>query len=322
MRLFAGAVVLVIAGIAAQPAAATPPGRNGEIVWQREVRDRPPALWATNVDGTAQRRIFPARSASGTEGAWSPTAPTTLAFTRATRTRPPAIYAGDLATGRTRRLTRAGDASDAPAFSPDGARIAFFTDRDFPPARDEDDPVPLTEIYVMDADGSDRRRLTRDRVYSVDPDFSPDGRRIVFEELRFVGRREQNRIAVIDVDGRNRRALTRFGAPNAVNPKWMPDGQRVVFELRRRGTTGSDIVTIAAEGGDLRNVLATRARETDPAPSPDGTRIAFTSDRDRPGGPRRGPGFELYTMAVDGTGIVRLTNNRSPDLFPDWQRLP
>ena len=37
---------------------------------------------------------------------------------------------------------------------------------------------------------------------------------------------------------------------------------------------------------------------------------------------RLGPGFELYTMAVDGTDIVRLTNNRRPDLFPDWQRRP
>jgi Tol biopolymer transport system component len=71
-----------------------------------------------------------------------------------------------------------------------------------------------------------------------------------------------------------------------------------------------------------RHRLSTKAWETNPIPSPDGTRILFTSDRDRRGPDRLGPGFEVYTMAVDGTGIVRLTKNRAPDIFPDWQRLP
>ena len=54
----------------------------------------------------------------------------------------------------------------------------------------------------------------------------------------------------------------------------------------------------------------------------DGRRIVFTSDRDRPGRERLGRGFDVYTMAVDGTDIRRVTNNRSPDIFSDWQRLP
>ena len=48
----------------------------------------------------------------------------------------------------------------------------------------------------------------------------------------------------------------------------------------------------------------------------------FTSDRDRRGPERLGPGFEIYTMAIDGSDIVRVTNNRKLDIFPDWQRLP
>jgi Tol biopolymer transport system component len=79
---------------------------------------------------------------------------------------------------------------------------------------------------------------------------------------------------------------------------------------------------MSADGGPVRTILATRAWETNPVPSPDGTRIVFTSDRDRRGRERLGPGFEVYTMAVDGSDIVRLTNNRRPDIFPDWQRLP
>jgi Tol biopolymer transport system component len=62
--------------------------------------------------------------------------------------------------------------------------------------------------------------------------------------------------------------------------------------------------------------------DTNPIPSPDGTRILFTSDHDRRARDRINPGFEVYTMAVDGSDVVRLTNNRSIDFFPDWQRLP
>jgi Tol biopolymer transport system component len=79
-----------------------------------------------------------------------------------------------------------------------------------------------------------------------------------------------------------------------------------------------------ADGSGKRRITATRPHETNPVFSPDGTRIAFTSDRDnrRLSKERLGRGFELYTMALDGSGIVRVTTNRRPDLFPDWQPLP
>ena len=48
----------------------------------------------------------------------------------------------------------------------------------------------------------------------------------------------------------------------------------------------------------------------------------FTSDRDRRGRERLGRGFEVYTMAVGGAHVVRLTNNRRLNAFPDWERLP
>ena len=79
---------------------------------------------------------------------------------------------------------------------------------------------------------------------------------------------------------------------------------------------------MSPSGGAARTILGTRAWETNPVPSPDGTRIVFTSDRDRRGSDRLGRGFEVYTMAVDGSDIVRLTNNRKADIFPAWQRLP
>lgn len=68
---------------------------------------------------------------------------------------------------------------------------------------------------------------------SFDPDFSPDGTQFVYVEACEVARDTfQKRIAVIDVDGKNRRALTRYGGCDEINPKWMPDGKRIVFERR------------------------------------------------------------------------------------------
>ncbi len=321
-RLTAGLVVLLFAGLAAAPAAATQPGSNGQLAWTRIVGDRPPDLWAANADGTGQRRILSARRNVEAEPAWSPVAPSTLAFTRETPTRPQEVYLGDVVTGRLQRVTRHRAFTFLPSWSPDGRRIVYQTDRDFPPARNRDDPPPPWEIYTIDPDGSNPRRLTRDRLYSTDPEYSPDGRQIVFSEARMRRGRLQNRLAIMDADGRNKRALTGFGRSREVNPEFMPDGSRIVFEILRETGNRSDLATIAADGRDRRPLLATPAYETNPVPSPDGTRIVFTSDRDRRGRERLGRGFEVYTMAADGTDVRRITNNRSPDIFPDWQRLP
>jgi Tol biopolymer transport system component len=127
---------------------------------------------------------------------------------------------------------------------------------------------------------------------------------------------------VMNADGTGRRALTPFAGADEINPKWTPDGRTIVFERAAQTRTKSDILALDLASGAVRPVLVTPAFETNPIPSPDGTRILFTSDRDRRGRDRLNPGFEVYTMALDGSDVVRLTNNRRPDLFPDWQRLP
>jgi TolB protein len=319
------AVAVLLGGLAAAPADATPPGRNGALAWMRLPAQRPPDLWVANPDGSAQRRILSTRRNVEAEPAWSPVAPTSLAFIRETPTQRQEVWVGDIASGAIRRVTRHRSFTFAPSFSPDGRRIAYETDVDFPPAKSEDDPEPPPEIYVVGADGTGARRLTRDRLDSIDPDFSPDGTRIVFSEARRVdpGRTIQNRIAIMNADGSGRRALTRFGSFRAVNPEWMPDGRQIVFErIRQDRRPYSDLEIMNADGSGIRALLATPAYETNAVPSPDGTRIVFTSDRDRPGRTRLGPGFEIYTVALDGTGLTRITTNRTPDVFPDWQRLP
>ena len=81
------------------------------------------------------------------------------------------------------------------------------------------------EIYVMNADGSGQRRLTRNTVGDRHPVWSPDGRRIAFES--------NWQVNVMNADGSGQRRLTRNGGRNFA-PAWSPDGQQIAFERRTR----------------------------------------------------------------------------------------
>lgn len=320
-RLTGGALALALAAVLAAPAAATPPGQNGLLQWQRETRSGV-NLWVSDPDGSAARRVFARARRFDFLAGFSPTDPNLLFFTRARNAPYSAdIVSGSLASGEVTTVIGARSDDVAPAFSPDGSRIAYFSVRR-PRRIREDRPGPPERVKIANADGSSARFITSRRLRSFDPEWSPDGTRIVYCEGRPVGREVQNRIVIVNADGSGRQVLSRYGGANEVNPNFMPDGQSIVFEQWRERGRRSDIAMMNPDGSGVRKILATRRWETNPIPSPDGTRILFTSDRDRPGRERLNRGFELYTMAVDGTDIVRLTNNRQLDFFPDWQRLP
>jgi Tol biopolymer transport system component len=305
--------------LSAATAGATPPGTNGQIAWQQESTNAPPHLWVANPDGSQAREVFAEDDVAALEPGFSPASAGALAFTRGIdEPFSEEIFIGDLASGQTRQLTDSKRASIAPTFSPDGTRIAFFSIR--PPGRNR--PPGPERIAVINADGTGLRFLTPKDRGSIDPDFSPDGTRIAYGEIRFRRGSVDNRVMIMNADGSQRRALTAYGGRREINPKWLPDGSGLVFESLNRRSLKSDIERIGIDGSGRSAVLATPAFETNPVPSPDGTRIVFTSDRDRRGPTRLGPGFEVYTMNLDGTDIVRLTTNTERDLFPDWQRLP
>ena len=229
-----------------------------------------------------------------------------------------------------------------PAWSPDGEKIAWQSDRD--PGGDH-------EIYVMDADGSNPINLTNDARYDAAPAWSPDG-----EKIAWHGGGE---IYVMDADGRNPINLTNhpgndayaYWSPDgekivwgsnrdpemdwstyvmnadgsnpirlihgpAWGPAWSPDGEKILFHSTRK-VGNLEIYVVGADGSDWKEVDAIPIRLTNnDAPdyiqdwSPDGEKIIWRSDRDG--------NAEIYVMDADGSNPINLTNNPALDNAPDW----
>jgi Tol biopolymer transport system component len=321
-------VVLALGVLVVAPTGATPPGQNGKIVWQvgvdytPKVAERLPHLFVANADGTDARRVFDADNRGEIEGTFSPTDPNLMFFSRF---KPHGrfgedLFSGNLATGDVELIRGTKSAEVAPSVSPDGTQLAYVSRHD----RFRRGPASGERIHIVNVDGSGDHAITPGRQRSSDPDWSPDGSQIVYSQTRFERERDRveytefNRLVVINADGTGRRPLTKFG--RGVNPKWMPDGKTIVYERSGVGRLPG-IATIDVADGSKDVVLETNASETNPVPSPDGTRIVFTSNRDTLD-LRRGWLDEVYTMAIDGSDIERVTNDRRTDTFPDWQRLP
>lgn len=206
-------------------------------------------------------------------------------------------------------------------------------------------------IYLIGADGRGLRRLPGTRPGDQNPDWSPDGRRLVF----WNGRGWHGRLYVSDVLGHSRRLLTRPGAPgygpSDQYPAWSPDGRLIAFESFRAGAwhiwvmrpdgSGARRVTPAGRGGhspqwspDGRRLvytarwLTTGIAITDlagrvqklktlswedwsPSWSSDGAKIAFNSDVHQPRG-------EIYVVSARGGTPVRLTHNAVDDADARW----
>jgi Tol biopolymer transport system component len=216
--------------------------------------------------------------------------------------------------GAVRRLTRNRVYDGAPAWSPDGRSIVFTR------AIGND-----SDIYVMDSDGRNARRLAGSARGAQDlyPRFSPDGRRIVFAS----NRTGESDVFVMRADGRGLRRLTR--GPRWVDdtqPSFSPDGRHIVFTSNRISYFNYEVFRIrAADGGGLTRLTFWGSGEdgapgddVSPSYSPDGKRIAFVSER--------GGGYAVWTMNARGGDLRRIAGHANhnvvfPRFSPDGRSL-
>ena len=169
------------------------------------------------------------------------------------------------------------------------------------------------DIFIMMADGTKPRNLTNNLASSdLHPNWSPDGRRIAFESHREDG----SNVYVIGADGKNLVQLTK-AAESDGHPSWSPDGLKIAFTSRRNGNfTGPfflldlEIFVMDAHGENVVRLTRSVESDADPSWSPDGTKIAFESQRDFD--------YEIYVMDADGENVVRLTQSPGWDSDPSW----
>ena len=147
------------------------------------------------------------------------------------------------------RLTDSPGIDVGGSYSPDGSRIVFESDRS-----------GSQQVYVMDADGSNQRRITFFGGRSATPEWSPRGDQIAFTHI--VG---DFRIAVMTPDGRNMRRLT--DAWHDEGPTWAPNGRIIQFFRTERNSGRTSIWQVDLTGGSERR-LETPLGASDPAWGP------------------------------------------------------
>jgi Tol biopolymer transport system component len=148
-----------------------------------------------------------------------------------------------------------------PAWSPRGDAILFTRSPRGPP------PLEAQGLYLVDADGGNRRLLVRD---GYAPSWSPDGASVVFTRWNY-DHLDRSSLVIIGADGRGERVLTTQQGVEE-NPAWSPDGEWIAFEQRAEcgppcggGKEGTDIAVIRPDGSDLHVLRGSPLAELNPA---------------------------------------------------------
>ena len=170
------------------------------------------------------------------------------------------------------------------------------------------------DLWVMDADGSNRRQLTRSgKGTDYNPTWSPDGKRIAFRTTRGTGppRVEPSNIFVINANGAGERLLTPptrdWYAWGGLFPAWSPRGDTIAF------SNGRGINLVRPDGTGLKRLGVPGECSTW---SPDGTQIMFCSNGSNRGG--TGDNWDVWVMNPDGSGGRALTHLAGQDYPGAW----
>ncbi|HEX7313440.1 MAG TPA: Calx-beta domain-containing protein [Pyrinomonadaceae bacterium] len=182
----------------------------------------------------------------------------------------------------------------------DKRKIAFDSNRD-----------GNDELYVMDEDGTNVRRLTNHLAVDRHPTWSPDGTRLAF----YSDRDGRNAVYLMNADGSNVTKLSN-SPDHASDPVWSPDGTRLAFTAFANGLSSEVFVANVDGTGTPVNVSNNVNEDFAPSWSPDGKRLAFTSRREN-------NTFSLYVVGADGTGLKLVVNDysREPAWSPDGGRI-
>lgn len=202
-----------------------------------------------------------------------------------------------------RQLTSGPGEDVTPIWSPDGTQVVFVSSR----GGNED-------VWIVRADGTAPRNLTNHPASDSHPSWSPDGRLIVFCSTRGDG--DNDDVYITSVDGSGLRRLTDNGPNWDTFPSFSPDGRTILFRrlLRqpaREGIlTNSEVMVMNTDGTGVVNLTRHAGFDGWPSWSPDGRRIAFSSNRS--------DAYQVYIMNADRSGLMRVVDSPYTDVRPQW----
>ncbi len=260
--------------------AITPPDANAEI-------------FLMNADGTGKTQLTdqPGRLYGP---AFSPDA-TKIAFYTHLTNQTWSFYLMNADGTNIQRLTSALNTLDwSPDWSTDGSQLVF--------ARSYSSPTWRSEIWVMNADGSNLHRLGN--VEGQGADWSPDGSKITYFNYVEGG----GDIWIMNSNGSNPVKLTTNPSEDWW-PKFSLDGSKIALQSKRDGN--HEIYVMNSDGSSPIRLTNNSADDEDPNWSPDSTKIAFISMRDGH--------YEIYTMNKDGSNQTRVTTTNGHAIDPDWK---
>jgi Tol biopolymer transport system component len=203
----------------------------------------------------------------------------------------------------------------APALSPDGSRVAYFSEKDF----------YFVDLYLADGQtGKVKRRILKSgissnyetyRFINSQANWSPDGKFLAFAAKR--GPRDD--IVIVDVERNKQVKRIELKLSGVTTPSWSPDGQQLVFTGYDGGL--SDLFVVSRDGSNLRRLTQDKYADLHPVWSPDGRTVAFATDR--------GPDTDFKTLAIGNmrialydvdTGSIQVLDHmdRGKNVSPQW----
>lgn len=229
--------------------------------------------------------------------AWSPdgTRLAYVSFEERNGISKPIVYVHTLASGRRIIVANERGSNSSPAWSPDGKRLAVVLTRD-----------GNSQIYTVNADGTELRRVTRTSGIDTEPTFTPDGANIYFTSDR--GGSAQ--IYRVPAEGGEARRVS-FGGPFNARPQVSPDGKHLAYITRRDRGFRVAVMDLASRQETL---LSEGPKDDSPSFAPNSRWVIYSS--------RLGERNILSAVSLDGRLRTRLSAEGSEVKGPAWGRLP